>query len=86
MKSYLLGAMLIVNTSIALSNNTLDATKPLQKIAFGSCAMQFKPQPIWKAITRQSPDLFLFLGDNIYGDFVSPNRISRGPIRALSGS
>ena len=62
-----------VNTSLALSSNTLDATKPLQKIAFGSCAMQFKPQPIWKAIANQSPDLFLFLGDNIYGDFDGKN-------------
>jgi len=65
--------MLIVNTSIALSNNTLDATEPLQRIAFGSCAMQFLPQPIWKAIARQTPDLFLFLGDNIYGDFDGKN-------------
>ena len=73
MKSILLGAMLVVNTSIALSNNTLDATIPLQKIAFGSCAMQFLPQPIWKAIAKQSPDLFLFLGDNIYGDFDGKN-------------
>jgi alkaline phosphatase D len=63
----------LVNTSLALSSNTLDATKPLQKIAFGSCAMQFKPQPIWKAIANQSPDLFLFLGDNIYGDFDGKN-------------
>jgi len=31
--------------------------------------MQFKPQPIWDSIADQSPDLFLFLGDNIYGDY-----------------
>ncbi|WP_455211809.1 alkaline phosphatase D family protein [Kaarinaea lacus] len=31
--------------------------------------MQFKPQPIWNTIVKQKPDLFLFLGDNIYGDF-----------------
>ena len=41
----------------------------IQSIAFGSCAMQFKPQPIWNTIAKQNPDLFLFLGDNIYGDF-----------------
>jgi len=47
----------------ALSKGTI------QRIAFGSCAMQFKPQPIWNTIANQKPDLFLFLGDNIYGDF-----------------
>lgn len=42
--------------------------KPLQRIAFGSCAHQDRPQPIWKQITARNPDLFLWLGDNIYGD------------------
>jgi len=63
MKVCLLVIMLALNASMVL------AEKPLQKIAFGSCAMQFKPQPIWDSIADQSPDLFLFLGDNIYGDY-----------------
>jgi alkaline phosphatase D len=37
-------------------------------IAFGSCAQQDKPQPIWDAIIAQNPDVFLFIGDNIYAD------------------
>jgi alkaline phosphatase D len=41
---------------------------PLRTIAFGSCAHQDKPQPIWQAILAESPELFVFLGDNIYGD------------------
>lgn len=41
---------------------------PLTVIAFGSCANQSKPQPIWAAINASQPDLFIFLGDNIYGD------------------
>ena len=40
----------------------------LRRIAFGSCAEQFKSQPIWKAVVEKRPDLFLFLGDNIYAD------------------
>lgn len=43
-------------------------TEPLTVIAFGSCANQSKPQPIWDAINASRPDLFIFLGDNIYGD------------------
>jgi len=40
----------------------------LTRIAFGSCAEQHKPQPIWAAVQAADPDLFLFLGDNVYGD------------------
>ena len=40
----------------------------LRRIAFGSCAEQFKSQPIWDAVVEKQPDLFLFLGDNIYAD------------------
>lgn len=43
-------------------------TTPLSLIAFGSCANQSKPQPIWDAINANRPELFIFLGDNIYGD------------------
>lgn len=46
------------------------APNVLNTIAFGSCARQDKSQPIWDAIIRKNPDLFLFLGDNIYGDTV----------------
>jgi alkaline phosphatase D len=40
----------------------------LSRIAFGSCAKQDKPQPIWDAVVAVQPQRFLFLGDNIYGD------------------
>ena len=38
----------------------------LQTVAFGSCADQNKPQPVWKAIAADKPDLFIFGGDNVY--------------------
>jgi alkaline phosphatase D len=40
----------------------------LSRIAFGACAKQDKPQPIWDAIIETKPQRFLFIGDNIYGD------------------
>lgn len=46
---------------------TADAA-PLSTIAYGSCAKQEDPQPIWKALNEADPKLFIFLGDNIYGD------------------
>ena len=42
--------------------------KTLNKIAFGSCASQEYPQVVWDAINDLHPDLFIFLGDNIYAD------------------
>lgn len=38
------------------------------KIAFGSCAHQGHPLPIFDLVVKHNPDLFIFLGDNIYGD------------------
>lgn len=43
-------------------------TKPISKITFGSCARENKPQPIWDSIADEKSDLFLFIGDCIYGD------------------
>ena len=40
----------------------------VNRIAFGSCAKQWQHQTIWDAVLAAKPDLWLFLGDNIYGD------------------
>ncbi len=37
-------------------------------IAFGSCNKQNMPQPLWKEILKNTPNLFIWGGDNIYGD------------------
>lgn len=41
---------------------------PLTRIAFGSCAHQDRPQPVWSAIRNDRPDLWIWLGDNVYND------------------
>lgn len=40
----------------------------LSRIGFGACAKQDMPQPIWDAVVASKPELFVMLGDNIYGD------------------
>ena len=40
----------------------------ISKIAFGSCAEETAPQPILDLVVKHKPDLFVYLGDNIYGD------------------
>ena len=42
--------------------------RTLKRIAFGSCADVDKPQPVWDPVLARKNDLFIFLGDNIYGD------------------
>ena len=58
-----------------------DGGPPLTRIAFGSCAHQDKPQPIWDAILDYRPELFVFAGDNVYGDLApgAPASRSRTP-------
>ncbi len=45
-----------------LSNSTIT------RIAFGSCAHEEKPQPMLQIAADLEPDVFIYLGDNIYGD------------------
>ena len=53
----------------AFCENRAAAGEPtLARIAFGSCANQEKPQPIWDAVVETKPQLFVSLGDNIYAD------------------
>lgn len=42
--------------------------EPLRRIAAGSCNRQDLPQPLWNSILTFKPDLWIWLGDNIYGD------------------
>lgn len=65
MRTLFLGLSL---TGFLLSRPALSQETPLARIAFGSCAKQDQPQPIWDSVVAIEPELFLFLGDNIYGD------------------
>ena len=60
----LLAALLVTKAATALASD-----EGISRIAFGSCAKQQLPQPIWNAIGATRPDVFLFLGDAIYGDW-----------------
>ena len=40
----------------------------IDRMAFGSCNRQDAPQPLWKPILADHPDLWIWMGDNIYGD------------------
>ena len=46
----------------------VETRTPITRIAFGSCNDQARPQPLWGPIRAVNPDLWVWMGDNIYGD------------------
>ncbi|MDJ1500099.1 alkaline phosphatase D family protein [Xanthocytophaga agilis] len=49
-------------------SNILSANTSLSRIAFGSCSRHDLPQPLWSPILENKPQLWVWLGDNVYGD------------------
>ncbi|HEV3409320.1 MAG TPA: alkaline phosphatase D family protein, partial [Chthoniobacterales bacterium] len=59
-------ALLIV--ALAVSRAVPASEAPLKRVAFGSCTREYKPQPLWKAIITAQPDVWIWLGDIVYGE------------------
>ncbi len=56
-------------THKSVAGDKAAGNKPLiSTIAFGSCNRQDKEQPLWEKILVNKPQLWIWLGDNIYGD------------------
>ncbi|MDX2002249.1 MAG: alkaline phosphatase D family protein [Chitinophagales bacterium] len=55
-------------TAILLGTIGIAQAQQINRIAFGSCISQDNPQQIWYNVDSLRPDVFVFLGDNIYGD------------------
>ncbi|XPF94090.1 alkaline phosphatase D family protein [Colwellia sp. RE-S-Sl-9] len=58
----------VIITSQAFAESSPPQPLATQKILFGSCSHQDKAMPILNAINKEQADLFIFLGDNVYGD------------------
>ncbi|TMW63409.1 hypothetical protein Poli38472_002350 [Pythium oligandrum] len=61
-----------------------DIQAPLQRIGFGSCNDQSMEQPLWPAIINYDPELWVWMGDNIYADIKEQDQPS-GPPRWIPG-
>jgi alkaline phosphatase D len=59
----------------------------IERVAFGSCAAEDEPQPVWQAVLGAEPDLWIWAGDNIYGDTedMEELRAKYALLRAQSG-
>ncbi|KAJ0087146.1 hypothetical protein Patl1_09297 [Pistacia atlantica] len=69
----------VIGTQLAYGGGNAFTSKGedvlVSRIAFGSCANQSAPQPIWNAIIKFDPQVFIWLGDNIYGDIRRPFKL-----------
>lgn len=61
----------------ALAYHPKDFESPLTRVAFGSCNRQNLPQPLWPVIADTQPDLWIWAGDNVYGDSYDPEVIQK---------
>ncbi|TDR20352.1 alkaline phosphatase D family protein [Marinicella litoralis] len=70
MKYKLLGiiGLCSILLSCADRNKPLDTNLVIDTIAFGSCNKEYEAQPFWAEVAAQNPDLWIWLGDNIYAD------------------
>jgi len=55
-------------SSRSVQPRTANHAKLVSRVFFGSCIKQDQPMPLLAKMADQSPDLMIFLGDNIYGD------------------
>ncbi|MEM7756299.1 MAG: alkaline phosphatase D family protein [Planctomycetota bacterium] len=59
--------------AMVVSASGMAQVQAIDTIAFGSCARERQPQPVWTEIIAKDPDLFLFIGDNQYADVFYEN-------------
>lgn len=67
-RNILLNVLVLALGYASLAKANEQDAEVVDVIAFGSCVHQDHEQPIWKAINAEKADLFVLLGDNIYGD------------------
>jgi alkaline phosphatase D len=75
MKSIITLVILAISTIASFSQELttikrvpLDSIKDVDVITFGSCNHQGLPQEMWLNMLDNKPDVFIFLGDNVYGN------------------
>lgn len=83
MNGYSSKACLLIVLSLQFIAGVSEAYYPadfgavLKTIVFGSCNREDLPQDFWPAILDNQPDLWIWDGDNIYGDSTDQETISK---------
>ncbi len=60
--------LLVCGCSLSIPAAAAEQQPTVARILLGSCIKQDQPMPIFNTMIRREPELFLFLGDNIYAD------------------
>lgn len=68
MKTIAFSTLILLTSFISQDSGKEHTGSLITKIAFGSCGHHDKPQPVLSLAASKKPDVFVFLGDNIYGD------------------
>lgn len=66
-----LGILLLSIATLLASSRPQQQAEEMSQVftlAFGSCAHQDSDQHLWDEIVKNNPDVWIWLGDNIYGD------------------
>ena len=57
-----------IELPVAPAGKALDLSTALTRIGVGSCNSERRSQHMWAEILKTDPQLFLLIGDNVYGD------------------
>ena len=60
--------MKTISTSLLLLLSFISHAQSTFRIAFGSCSQQTNQQQLWEEVVASKPDIWIWGGDNIYGD------------------
>lgn len=66
----------------APTGRSLAAETVITRFAFGSCLQQRNDQAIWSTIAARRPQMFMMIGDNVYGDTNWAGDAELGTLRA----
>ena len=58
----------VVHASDCLAQNRRNNKSFIETISFGSCNKHELPQPLWNPIMAENPNVWIWLGDIVYGD------------------
>ncbi len=61
----------------AFRPRSIDQSKTLEQIAFGSCNKMDKPQTMWLDVAANNPDLWIWLGDIVYADTTNTRALAQ---------
>ena len=80
LSSIAIGLTLVFAGEFGTANTVVDdknTNRLIQRIVVGSCLKQDDPQPCWNTIRKESPDLMILCGDNIYADTYDIKKLAK---------